>query len=420
MHQTMNQDKFIEAGIINIGDEILIGQIQNTNASFIAQSLTSVGIYVKKTMVVRDEKESILSAFEEMLTSCSIVIVTGGLGTTNDDITKDCICNYFHRELTEDKSVLNHLRSVIHARSKTVPDTVLNQAMLPVGSEAIANETGFAPGIWIEYEGKIFVAIPGVPQEMQEMLLKTLEKIQIHYHINQHIIHKHIQTFGISEALLSEKLSVFEENLPPCIRLAYLPKAGYVSLRLTGYGFSIQELEAELEKQISHLSRYAGEYIFSYENKTLPELIADKLKESKQMLAVAESCTGGYIAHSITLLSGSSKYFKGGIVAYSNEIKCQVLQVEQQVIDQQGAVSEEVVMQMAKNILQLYNVEYGIAVSGIAGPEGGSIEKPVGTVWIAVADKNNVHAKCFSFGHGRERVIRQSAAAALYMLYKLL
>lgn len=420
MHQTMNKDKFIEAGIINIGDEILIGQIQNTNASFIAQSLTSIGVHVKKIMVVGDEKEGILSAFEDMLTSCNIVIVTGGLGTTNDDITKDCICKYFHRELTENKFVLNHLQSVIHARSKTIPDTVLNQAMLPVGSEAIANEIGFAPGIWMEYEGKILAAIPGVPQEMQAMLLKILEKIQIHYHVDQHIVHKHIQTFGIAEALLSDKLSIFERNLPSCIRLAYLPKAGYVSLRLTGYGFSMQGLEAELEKQISHLSHYVGEYIFSYENKTLPELIADELKEQKQTLAVAESCTGGYIAHSITLLPGSSKYLKGGIVAYSNEIKCHVLGVEQQIIDQQGAVSEEVVMQMAKNILQLYHVEYGIAVSGIAGPDGGSVEKPVGTVWIAVADKNNVHAKCFSFGNGRERVIRQSATAALYMLYKLL
>ncbi|MDR0604689.1 MAG: competence/damage-inducible protein A [Bacteroidales bacterium] len=416
----MDQDKFIEAGIINIGDEILIGQIQNTNASFIAQSLTSIGVHVKKIMVVGDEKESILSAFEEMLTSCNIVIVTGGLGTTNDDMTKDCICKYFHRELMENKSVLNYLQSVIHARSRTIPNTVLKQAMLPVGSEAIANEIGFAPGIWMEYEEKILVAIPGVPQEMQAMLLKVLEKIEIHYHINQHIIHKHIQTFGISEALLSENLSVFEKNLPPCIRLAYLPKAGYVSLRLTGYSSSMQKLEAELEKQISHLSHYVGEYIFSYENKILPELIADKLKERKQTLAVAESCTGGYIAHSITLLSGSSNYFKGGIVAYSNEIKCNVLGVEQQLINQQGAVSEEVVMQMAKNVLQLYNVEYAIAVSGIAGPDGGSVEKPVGTVWIAVADKNNVHAKCFSFGNGRERVIRQSATAALYMLYKLL
>jgi nicotinamide-nucleotide amidase len=415
----MVQDKFIQAGIINIGDEILIGQIQNTNASFIAQSLTSIGVYVKEIVVTGDESESILSVFEQMLKSCNIVIVTGGLGTTNDDITKDCICRYFHRDLIENKTVMQHLRSLVPSRRKNIPDTVFMQAMLPDGCEAIINETGFAPGIWIEDDGKILVALPGVPREMQAMLLNVLEKIQAHYHLNQHIIYRHIQTFGISEALLSEKLSDFEQKLPACIKLAYLPKAGYVSLRLTGYGFSVQELENELEKQMAHLSSYIDEYIFSYENKTLPELIADKLKAQKQTLAVAESCTGGYIAHSITSLPGSSIYFKGGIVAYSNEIKCNILQVEQQTIDQHGAVSEEVVIQMAKNVLQLYKVEYGIAVSGIAGPGGGSEEKPTGTVWIAVADKNNVFAKCFLFGNGRERVIWQTAAAALYMLYKL-
>jgi nicotinamide-nucleotide amidase len=416
----MNKDKFIQAGIINIGDEILIGQIQNTNARFIAQELTTIGIYVKKIMIVGDEKECILSAFDEMMTSCNIVIVTGGLGTTNDDLTKDCICRYFHRDLIENKIVLNHLQSVIHSRKLKVPNNIFLQAMLPKGSEAIANEVGLAPGIWIEDKEKIFIATPGVPQEMQVMLEEVLKRIQIYYHVNQHIICKHIQTFGISEALLSEKLSAFEDKLPPYIKLAYLPKSGYVSLRLTGYSMSGNELENELEKQILHLSLYIDEYIFSYENKTLPELVADKLKKQNQLLAIAESCTGGYIAHLITSMPGSSNYFKGGIVAYSNEFKCNILQVEQQTINQQGAVSREVVMQMAKNVLQLYKTDCAIAVSGIAGPGGGSEEKPVGTVWIAVANKNNIDAKCFSFGNDRERTIRQSANTALYMLYKLL
>ncbi|MDR1181987.1 MAG: competence/damage-inducible protein A [Bacteroidales bacterium] len=416
----MDEHKFIQAGIINIGDEILIGQIHNTNARFIAHELTAMGVYVKKILIVGDEKEDILSAFDEVLTCCDIVIVTGGLGSTNDDITKDCICRYFHRDLTENKIVLNHLQSIINTRKIKVPNSIFLQAMLPERSEVIANEVGLAPGIWIEDNGKILVAIPGVPQEMQAMLWDVLKKIQAHYHVNQHIIYKHIQTFGISEASLSEKLSDFENKLPPCIKLAYLPKAGYVSLRLTGYGASVKELETELEKQLSYLSHYIDEHIFSYENKTLSELVADKLKEQNQLFAVAESCTGGYIAHLTTLIPGSSKYFKGGVVAYSNEIKCNILQVEQQTINQHGAVSREVVMQMAKNVLQLYKVDYAIAVSGIAGPGGGSVEKPVGTVWIAVADTNNVYAKCFSLGNNRERIIQQSANMALYMLYKLL
>lgn len=332
----------MQAGIINIGDEILIGQINNTNAGFIAQNLNAIGIQVGKILVVGDEKESIISAFENMLASYDVVIVTGGLGTTNDDITKECICQYFDRKLIEDKSVLSHLQHIIHSRGIKVPDSVLSQAMLPEGSEVIPNKVGVAPGIWINDNGKIFVSVPGVPQEMQAMLLIVLERLQLSFHHNQVIFHRHIQTFGISEALLSDTLSEFEEKLPSFIKLAYLPKIGYISLRLTGYGTNVQELEDELDKQVLYLTQLANEYIFSYEDKTLPELLADKLKERKQTLGLAESCTGGYIAHLITSLPGSSEYFKGGIVAYSNEVKINILQVGEPVVNKHGAVSEEV------------------------------------------------------------------------------
>jgi len=409
----------MQAGILNIGDEILIGQINNTNASFIAQNLNAIGVQVKKILVIGDEKKDIISAFDELLKICDIVIVTGGLGTTNDDITKNCICQYFNRKLVKNELVFNYLQEIIRFRYGKISDNVLEQAMLPENCEAIPNEIGTAPGIWIENNGKIVVSIPGVPQEMQAMLYIILEKLQTYSLGNQIIIHKHIQTIGISESLLSDKLIDFEKKLPSHIKLAYLPKIGYISLRLTGYATSTQTLETELQKQVLALSQLVTEYIFSYEDKTLPQLIAEKLTEKKQTLALAESCTGGYISHLITSLAGCSEYFKGGIVAYSNEIKNKVLQVENQLINQYGAVSEEVVKQMATNLLSIYNVDYGIAVSGIAGPSGGSIEKPVGTVWIAVADKNGVNAKCFSFGNGRERVIRQAAMTALCMLYRL-
>ena len=406
----------MQASILNIGDEILIGQINNTNAGFIAQHLNAMGIQVKKMLVVGDEKKEIMTAFDELLKTCDVVIVTGGLGTTNDDITKNCICQYFDKKLVRNELIFNHLQNIIRSRSGKIPDSVLAQALLPQDSEAIHNETGLAPGIWIENKGKILVSIPGVPQEMQNMLFLVLEKLQIYLSDNKTIIHKHVQTFGISEALLSDKLADFERELPSHITLAYLPKIGYTSLRLTGYGDDAQGLETELQKHLLSLYQYVKEYIFSYEDKTLPQLVAERLKERKQSVGLAESCTGGYIAHLITSLSGSSEYFKGGIVAYSNEIKMKVLQVEEPVINQYGAVNKEVVEQMAKNVLHITNVDYGVAVSGIAGPNGGSAEKPVGTVWIAVADKHGITAKCFSFGNGRERVIRQAAMAALYML----
>ena len=407
----------MQSGILNIGDEILIGQINNTNAGFIAQNLNAIGIQVKKILVVGDEKKDIISAFDELLKICDIVIVTGGLGTTNDDVTKNCICQYFNRKLIRNELVFNYLQEIIRLRYGKISDNVLEQAMLPEGCEAISNEIGTAPGIWIENNGKILVSVPGVPQEMQATMSIVLEKLQRYLHNNQHIIHKHIQTVGISESLLSDKLTDFEKNLPPHIKLAYLPKMGYISLRLTGHSISAQTLETELQKQVLSLTQFVTEHIFSYEDKTLPQVIAEKLTERKQTLALAESCTGGYIAHLITSLSGSSEYFKGGIVAYSNEIKNKILQVDEEIINRYGAVSKEVVEQMATNLLRIYEVDYGIAVSGIAGPSGGSAEKPVGTVWIAVADKNGVNTKCFSFGNGRERVIRQAAMGALFMLF---
>jgi nicotinamide-nucleotide amidase len=410
----------ILAGILNIGDEILIGQILNTNSAYIAKQLDVANIPTGRIMVVGDEKEAIIDAFEEMLSNYDIVFVTGGLGTTNDDITKECICQYFNKKLVENKEVLAYLTQRMQNRNLKLTQSILSQAMLPEDCEVIENNYGLAPGMWMEKDSKILISTPGVPQELEAMMPAILGKLQARYQKEQFVIHKHIQTSGIAEATLSDMLSDFEKQLPDYIKLAYLPKIGYTSLRLTGYSSSFQELEHEMKHYVSMISEIAKDYIFSYEDKLLPELIADKLNLQHKTLALAESCTGGYIAHLITSLPGSSSYFKGGIVAYSNEIKNRILQVNQSTLDFHGAVSEETVTEMVENLLDLYHVDYGIAVSGIAGPDGGSEEKPVGTVWIAVANKQEIITQCFSFGNGRDRVIRQAAIRALLILYKLI
>ena len=407
----------MKAGIINIGDEILIGQITNTNSSFIASQLNTINIPTERIIVVGDNKEKILQAFKEMLFSCDIVFVTGGLGTTNDDITKDCICHYFNKKMTENNQILAYLQQRMQNRNMPLTKSIRSQALLPENCEVIENHYGLVPGMWIEENRKILISTPGVPQELESMMPAILEKLQIRYHQNQYIIHKHIQTFGIAKAMLSDMLINYEKQLPQNIKLAYLPKIGYTSLRLTGYGISADLLGKEMEQQVSMLSGIIESYIFNCEDKSLSQLIADKLNANHKTLATAESCTGGYIAHLITSLPGSSTYFKGGVVAYSNEMKNKLLYVQLPTLESYGAVSKETAEEMAKNVLAVCHTDYSIAISGIAGPGGGSDEKPVGTVWISVADKNCITSQCFSFGSGRERVIRQAANRGLLMLY---
>ncbi|MDL2240836.1 competence/damage-inducible protein A [Bacteroidales bacterium OttesenSCG-928-K22] len=410
----------IRAGIINIGDEILIGQIVNTNSAYIAKQLDSINIPTEKIIVVGDERNHILNAFDEMLSYHDIVLVTGGLGTTKDDITKNCICEYFDKKLIEHEEIVLSLTQRMKNRNLKINPSIRTQAMLPEDCLVIENNYGLAPGMWMEKDGKVLISTPGVPKELESMMPEILDKLQTRYQKEQYIIHKHIQTAGIGESFLSDMLSEFEEQLPQHIKLAYLPKIGYTSLRLTGNGSSFDELEKEMVHHLNLLSIIAKDYIFSYEDKTLTELVANKLKEENKTLSLAESCTGGYLAHLITSLPGSSSYFKGGIIAYSNEIKTEILQVTQSTLDLQGAVSEATVKEMAENSLNIFQTDYSIAISGIAGPDGGSEEKPIGTVWIAVANKHKTITQLFSFGRGRDRVIRQAANRALFMLHMLI
>jgi nicotinamide-nucleotide amidase len=417
----MINDKNIHAEIISIGDELLVGQTCNTNAYYIAHQLNTINISVSRITTVGDDKEDILIAFDRALAENHIVLVTGGLGSTKDDITKKCVADYFHKELIPDEGTKQRIEQSFRMRGIAVPQSMHGQSLQPKGCEIIRNSAGIAPGIWVEEKTKVLVAMPGVPQEMQAIMDVVLPKLQKMF-TAQAIVHQHIQTCGIGESLLSETLSTVEDQLPPHIKLAYLPKCGYTSLRLSAYGNDMQMLRDEVDLYTRKIENAAKEYIVSLENKTLPEVVADELLRQKKTLAVAESCTGGYMAQQITAIAGCSAYFKGGVIAYSNEIKQRILQVQATTLENQGAVSEQTVVEMATNLLTLFDVDYAVAVSGIAGPGGGSAEKPVGMVWIAAASKGKgVKSACFTFGNdNRNLIIQRASAAAFNMLLKLM
>jgi len=415
----MINNKRTQSEIISIGDELLVGQICNTNAAYIAQQLNTIGVAVSRITTVGDDKKDILLAFERALAENQIVLVTGGLGSTKDDITKKCIADYFQKELVHHKGTEQRIEQSFRMRGTAIPKNMHEQSIQPQGCEIIENTVGIAPGIWAEEKGKVLIAMPGVPQEMQAITSVVLPRLQKLFG-TQSIIHQHIQLCGIGESVLSELLSEVEDRLPPHIKLAYLPKFGYMGLRLSAYGNDEQTLKNEIGLYTRKIAEIAKEYVFSLENKTLPEVVAEELIRQKKTVAVAESCTGGYIAQQITSIAGSSAYFKGGVVAYSNEIKQQVLQVKAATLENQGAVSRQTVVEMATNLLKLFDVDYAIAVSGIAGPSGGTAEKPVGTVWVSVASKGkSTNSTCFTFGNGnRNLIIQRAGTAALNMLLK--
>ncbi len=411
------QQENIQAVIVNIGDELLMGQVVNTNAAVIAETLNKIGVCVKEILTIGDNKAEILTLLEQLWSQYHIVFITGGLGTTNDDITKLCICEFFNRKLVENKAILKHIEYLRKARGLVLSDSVRTQALLPEGCIAIDNIHGLAPGMWIEEQNKILVSTPGVPSELTDMLDDICQRIKQKFQ-PWHKIDRHFKLTGISESALSDKLQNFEHQLPDYIKLAYLPKMGIVNLRLSGYHADGKLLENEMNKQADKLKEEIKDYVFAFEDTDLALLVGNLLRKKGCTLGTAESCTGGEIAHQLTSFAGASDYFKGSIVAYSNEIKHNVLQVDKQILEQEGAVSQEVVCQMANNILKLLDVAYAIAVSGIAGPGGGTPQKPVGTVWIAIADKNSCQSQCFHFGTKRQMVVERTAQTALCMLYK--
>ena len=406
----------INAAIITIGDEILYGHITDTNARFIAEALSNAGISVLKKITVGDNREDINAALEDVAGKTTLVIITGGLGPTKDDITKNTLAAYFHSEIRLHEEALQHLQVFFKRRNWELSATNKTQANLPTTCTYIPNNYGTAPAMWFEEKGQIWVSLPGVPFEMkkvftEEIIPKLKGKLSCPV-----ITHKIIRTVGIGESFLSDKIADWEQALPPEVKLAYLPETGQVKLRLSISGSSEERNLQILDKEIKELKNIAGTYIYSYENLSLEAAIGKLLSKEKAMLATAESCTGGTIASMITSVPGSSSYFKGSIVAYNNAIKKKLLQVKEATLKVYGAVSEETVSEMAKGVREVLEVDYSLATSGIAGPGGGSEQKPVGTIWIACATKKDIVTQKLALGTDRETNIKRTAVAALNLL----
>ena len=406
----------MKAEIISIGDELLIGQVVNTNASWLAENLNLAGVKVNRIIVLPDSFDELIYGLSESLQRADLIIATGGLGPTKDDITKTVLCKLFDSRLIIDESILAGIEVFFRKRGYSLTELNRKQAEVPHNCTPLENEMGTAPGLWFEKNGKILVSVPGVPFEMKELFTKKiLPRIKSRIH-SQFIVHKTVLTQGIGESFLADKIKVWEENLPENIRLAYLPQPGIVRLRLTATGEDETIVHCLIENEVNKLRGIIGDLIFGYDNDTLESMIGTLLLRSGRTLSTAESCTGGYIAHLITSVAGSSAYYKGSVISYSNEIKTGFLNVKEEILITCGAVSEETVIQMAENIRKKFITDYSIAVSGIAGPDGGTEEKPVGTVWIAVATPEKTITKKFLFGDNRLRNIQRASISALNLL----
>lgn len=408
------------AEIITIGDELLIGQVVDTNSAWIGQRLNEAGIQVKQITSVSDNEVHIMNALNEAKNRADIILITGGLGPTKDDITKFTLCKYFKSNLRFDEDVFIDIEKIFKARGRTVTDINRRQAEVPEKCHVIRNNNGTAPGMWFEREGKIFVSMPGVPYEMKAMMQREiLPELQSRFN-NEAIFHKTVLTQGIGESFLADMIKDWEEALPAYIRLAYLPSPGTVRLRLSAQGVSLEVIQNEVNEEIKKLHWIIDDYIYGYEDDSLEQIIGQLLTEKKATLSTAESCTGGYIAHKITTVPGSSNYYVGSVVSYSNLIKENFLDVDFELIKKHGAVSEEVVKAMAENISKKFSTTYAIACTGIAGPDGGTQEKPVGTVWIGIYTPEGCITRKFQLGNVRERVIIETSLHALNMLRKIL
>lgn len=405
--------------LINIGDELLIGQVINTNAAFIGQQLAAAGYELTDVITIGDDGETIRKTLDSAFAKTDVVLMTGGLGPTKDDITKKVICDYFHRELVIDESTLKWVTELFAARGMELTETNRQQAAVPQGCIVLPNTLGTAPGMWIEQDDKVLVSLPGVPFEM-ERLIKDEVMPRLHARSNQQgdILYKVLQCTNITESGLSDLLEEYESQLPSELKLAYLPKPGIIRLRLTARGDDPKALATTLDEQFEKLKQFTAEYAFTDEDIEMEEVVGRLLVKAGKKIATAESCTGGYIAHLITSVPGSSRYFEGSLVSYSNNIKRDLLNVREDNLKRRGAVSEPVVSDMALNAMGLFDVDYTIATSGIAGPDGGTPEKPVGTVWVAVATPVRLITHEFRFGSrmGRKQIIERAARAALNML----
>ena len=408
--------KEITAELLTIGDEILYGQIVDTNAQWMGSNLSDAGIKVIRKTTVGDIEEEIIKAFAEAESRADIVLITGGLGPTNDDLTKPCLAKYFNCAVQIHEEALREVTAFFKSRGRELTEVNRQQAALPVCCEKITNAIGTAPGMWFHRNGKVFVSMPGVPHEMKRMMTElVLPKLKATFETPV-IHHKIIRTIGLGESFLAEKIADWERSLPRHIKLAYLPSLGEVKLRLTAHGDSLQQLEAETDDLAKKLEPIIGQYIYAYGNGPLEVVIGRTLMERKLTLSIAESCTGGYLSHLITSVPGSSAYFMGSIVPYAYEVKMQQLGVKPETLNQFGAVSEETIKEMANQVRTRFNTDIGVATSGIAGPGGATPEKPVGTVWIAYADEHQTVTRKLQLSSDRTINIRMASVLALNLI----
>ncbi len=404
--------------IITIGDELLIGQTLNTNANWIAKELNKIGFVIRQQLTISDAEDTILKAVDEALKSTDVILITGGLGPTNDDLTMPVLNKYFGGKLIRDEKVYAHIEELVTSRGFEMNENNQKQALVPDNCKVVHNANGTAPGLWFEKNNKVVVAMPGVPYEMKAMVSDTIIPWLKEKYVLPEIVHQMVYTQGIPESMLMATISDWEYQLPMSISLAYLPSPGRVKLRLSSIGKDRTLLQSVIDVEVEKLKQIIGDNIYATDEESIAESVGKILVTNKQTISTAESCTGGYIAHLITSISGSSEYFKGSIVAYANDVKLKELGVNEDDINQYGAVSKQVVEQMALGIKNKFKTEYAIATSGIAGPLGGSEEKPVGTVWIAVATPKGVKSEKFIFGKQRSVNIERAAITALGMLRK--
>lgn len=408
----------MRAAIITIGDELLIGQTVDTNSAWMGAELSKAGFDVVRTTSIHDRRGDILYTLNESAGKTDVVLITGGLGPTSDDITKQTMCEYFNTKLVLNSDVLSMIENMMHHRNFAMNDNNRRQAEVPESCTVLKNATGTAPGMWFEKDDTIYISMPGVPHEMKHIMSVHVLPELIKRFTSQVIIHRNIMTYGTFEAKLAEILTDFESGLPDAIKLAYLPASGVIKLRLTGTGSKHDQLNKLLNEQADKLYKTIPDFIYGENEESLEMVIGTLLKNKHKTISCAESCTGGEISHLLTSVPGSSAYYSGSVIAYANTIKTEFLGVSNELINNFGAVSEQVVREMADGARRKFNTDYAVATTGIAGPEGGTETKPVGTLWIAVASEKGIVSEKRVFGNDRITNIRRFSLAALNLLRK--
>ena len=411
----------MQAEIITIGDEILIGQIIDTNSAFIGKALNSIGVSVYQITSIQDEKEHLIKAFKEAEENADIIIITGGLGPTKDDITKHTLAEYFNDTLVQNDLVLAHVEQLFE-KYITTPISDLNrkQALVPSKSKVLMNKYGTAPGMWMEKGDKVFISLPGVPYEMKALVEDEVLPKLAHKYKRPFILHKTILTYGLGESAIAQRIEHIEDQLPKHIKLAYLPSLGRVRLRLSGKGNDEDVLNKDIQTQVENILPLIKDIFVGFEdnNNSIEQIIANQLVKTNQTLAIAESCTGGKLTQTFTQHSGASAYFKGGLVTYATQSKVDVLGVDQAIIEKHSVVSEAVAKAMAINVREKLNADIGISTTGNAGPTKGDSDAEVGTVFIGFATKEGAKAFQFNMGNHRERVINKTVNKVLELLQK--